>query len=141
MRILALDPGTKRIGLALSDETQTIAQPAGYIPAKPLAGFFRHLKSLIDTKSVELIVVGMPRNMDGSYGPSADKVRRFIEILQKEVRTPVKTWDERLTSARANRSLIEAGVSRTERKEKADATAAAILLQSYLDSAAEAFRR
>jgi putative Holliday junction resolvase len=134
MRILALDHGAKRIGLALSDELQTIAQPIGFLAAKPMANFFAEVRKLIADKGVGEIVVGMPRNMDGSYGPSAEKVQWFIDILRKEIAVPIKTWDERLTSVQANRALVEAGVNRADRKEKTDAMAAAILLQSYLDS-------
>ena len=134
MRVLAIDHGTKRIGLAISDELRTIAQPIGFFPAKPMADFLAHLREIINRQSVEMILVGMPRNMDGSYGPSAENVRRFIAVLEKEIPLAVKTWDERLTSVQANRTMIQAGIGRTARKEKADATAAAILLQSYLDS-------
>jgi putative Holliday junction resolvase len=134
MRILGLDHGTKRIGVAVSDELKLIAQPLEYIPAEPRAEFFSRLKGLVLEKQVESIVVGMPRNMDGSYGPAAAKVREFITALQAEVSVPIKTWDERLTSAMANRVLLQANVRRNQRKEKVDKMAAAILLQSYLDA-------
>jgi putative Holliday junction resolvase len=133
MRILALDHGTKRIGVAVSDETRTIAQPLEYISAEPFADFLARLRQLIREKEVELILVGLPRNMDGSYGPAAEKVQTFVAALKDAVVVPVKTLDERLTSAQANRVLIQGGVRRDKRKEKVDQTAAAILLQSYLD--------
>jgi putative Holliday junction resolvase len=76
----------------------------------------------------------MPRNMDGSYGPAALKVEEFVAALRAALTIPIKTWDERLTSAQANRFLIQANVRRDKRKEKVDKTAAALLLQSYLDS-------
>jgi putative Holliday junction resolvase len=136
MRILALDHGTKRIGVAVSDELKIIAQPLEFIPAEPFADFLTRLKEIILEKSVELILVGMPRNMDGSYGPAALKVREFIAALREAVTVPVQTWDERLTSAQAQRFLIQGGVRREKRKEKVDKTAAAILLQSYLDNRA-----
>ena len=75
MRILALDHGTKRIGVAVSDETKTIAQPLEYIPAEPFADFLARLKELLVEKEIDLILIGLPRNMDGSYGPAAQKVR------------------------------------------------------------------
>ena len=134
MRILALDHGTVRIGVALSDEMKMIATPLEFIPAEPFAGFLARLKDLIRTKEVEMVLVGMPRNMDGSYGPAALKVREFVAVLQDALSVPIKTWDERLTSAQANRLLIEANVRREQRKAKVDKTAAAILLQSYLDA-------
>jgi putative Holliday junction resolvase len=134
MRILALDHGTKRIGVALSDEMKMIATPLEFIPAEPFAPFLERLKQLIREKEVELILIGMPRNMDGSYGPAALQVQEFIAVLKDAITVPIKAWDERLTSAQANRFLIAANVRRDKRKEKVDKTAAAILLQSYLDS-------
>jgi len=134
MRILALDHGTRRIGVAVSDELKMIAQPLEFILAEPFADFLARLKELIREKQVELIVVGMPRNMDGSYGPAALKVQDFVAALKTAVPIPIQTLDERLTSVQANRFLIEGGVRREKRKEKVDKTAAAILLQSYLDS-------
>jgi putative Holliday junction resolvase len=133
MRILALDHGTKRIGIALSDELKMIAQPLEYVLTEPIADFFVRLKEIIREKEVELILNGMPRNMDGSYGPAALKVQEFIAVLKDKVAIPIQTWDERLTSAQAQRFLIQGGVRRQDRKEKVDKTAAAILLQSYLD--------
>jgi len=96
--------------------------------------FLARLKILLRDKEVDLILVGMPRNMDGSYGPAALKVQDFVAALRGAVTVPLKMWDERLTSVQANRFLIEAGVRRDQRKGKVDKTAAAILLQSYLDS-------
>jgi putative holliday junction resolvase len=133
MRILALDHGSKRIGVAVSDETRTIAQPLEYIPAGPFADFLARLRQLIREKEIGLILVGLPRNMDGSYGPAAEKVQTFVAALRDAVVVPVETLDERLTSAQANRVLIQGGVRRAKRKEKVDKMAAAILLQSYLD--------
>jgi putative Holliday junction resolvase len=122
------------MGIAVSDELKMIAQPLEYIPAEPLADFLARLNELIRDKEVELILVGMPRNMDGSYGPTALKVQDFVAALKGVLSVPIKTWDERLTSAQANRLLIQGNVRRDKRKEKVDKMAAAILLQSYLDS-------
>jgi putative Holliday junction resolvase len=134
MRILALDHGTKRIGVAVSDELKIIAHPLEFIPAEPFADFLTRLKEILREKEVEMILIGMPRNMDGSYGPATLKVQEFIAVLKIGITIPVQTWDERLTSAQAQRFLIEGGVRRQQRKEKVDKMAAAILLQSYLDS-------
>ena len=134
MRVLAIDHGSKRMGIALSDETATIAQPLEFIPAEPFNDFLARLKQLIVEKQVDQILVGMPRNMDGSYGPAALKVQEFVAVLKETIAVPIKTWDERLTSAQANRMLIQADVRRDKRKQRVDAAAAAILLQSYLDS-------
>jgi putative Holliday junction resolvase len=134
MRILAIDHGSKRIGIAISDELQLIAQPLEFIPSEPFAEFLQRLRDLLREKEVELILVGMPRNMDGSYGPAALKVQAFVAALKGALTIPIETRDERLTSAQANRVLIQGGVRRAQRKEKVDQMAAAILLQSYLDS-------
>jgi putative Holliday junction resolvase len=134
MRILALDHGTKRIGVAISDELKMIAQPLEFIPAEPFAKFLERFKEILREKEVEMILIGLPRNMDGSYGPAALKVQEFVAALRDAITIPIQTWDERLTSAQAQRFLIQGGVRRKERKEKVDKTAAAILLQSYLDS-------
>jgi putative Holliday junction resolvase len=134
MRVLAIDHGTKRMGIAVSDELGMIAHPLEFILAEPFSGFLARLKEIIQEKQVESILVGMPRNMDGSYGPAALKVQEFVAVLKETIVIPIKTWDERLTSAQANRFLIQADVRRQQRKEKVDKTAAAILLQSYLDS-------
>jgi putative Holliday junction resolvase len=133
MRILALDHGTRRIGVAVSDETKTIAQPLEYIPAEPFADFLARLKKILGEKEIDLILIGQPRNMDGSYGPAAQKVEAFAGVLKTAVTVPIKMRDERLTSVMANRILIQGGVRRDQRKEKVDKMAAAILLQSYLD--------
>ena len=135
MRYLALDHGTKRIGVAISDELKMIAQPLEYIPTEPFGEFLVRLKQLLAEKEVERVFIGMPRNMDGTFGPAAEKVREFIAMLTPEISVPIKTLDERLTSAQANRVLVQANVRRADRKLKVDAMAAAILLQSYLDNA------
>ena len=134
MRLLGLDHGTRRIGVAVSDELQIIATPLEYILAEPLDKALDRIVELIADKQVELIVVGMPRNMDGTYGPAAQKVKEFITTVQARVSIPIKTWDERLTSAQANRVLLQGGVRRDKRKQNVDKMAAAILLQSYMDS-------
>jgi len=136
MRILALDHGTKRIGVALSDETATLAQPLEFIAAEPFAKFLDRIRVIVKDRQVGEILVGLPRNMNGTYGPAAESARKFAAALREALGLPVKTWDERLTSVQANRFLIEAGVRREQRKTKADQSAAAILLQSYLDAAA-----
>lgn len=136
MRVLAIDHGSKRMGIAISDEMRTIAQPLEFIPSEPFAKFLERLREIIREKEVSLVVVGIPRNMDGSYGPAALKVQEFVAVLKDAIAAPIKSWDERLTTVQAHRFLIEADVRRSKRKEKVDKTAAAILLQSYLDSAA-----
>ena len=136
MRILALDHGTRRIGVAVSDELQVIATPLEYIPTEPFADFLTRLKEIIREKEIELIIIGMPRNMDGSYGPAALKVQTFAAVLKDAITIPIKPLDERLTTVQAQRFLIQGNVRRDKRKEKVDKTAAALLLQSHLDSLA-----
>lgn len=135
MRIVAIDHGTKRMGIAVSDELGMLAHPLEYVEAEPLAGALKRIEDLVVEKQAGLVLVGMPRNMDGSYGPAAAKVNEFVAELRKTISVPVKTWDERLTSVQANRFMREANVRQRDRKGRADQMAAAILLQSYLDSA------
>jgi len=136
MRILGLDHGTRRVGVAVSDEMHLIALPMEYIAPEPFADFLARLKEILREKEIELILVGMPRNMDGSYGPAALKVQAFTAAVKDAVTVPLKLWDERLTTTQAQKFLIQGGMRREKRKEKVDQTAAAILLQSYLDSRA-----
>lgn len=133
---MGIDYGTKRVGVALSDELGMIAQPVGFFPATPVEGLLRALAELIRQKGVGLIVVGLPRNMDGTEGPAAAAVRAFAERLTAEFKLPVRFIDERLSTVAAERALVDGGVRRRDRRQKRDAVAAAILLQTYLDSMA-----
>ena len=134
MRILALDYGTRRIGIAISDELKIIAQPLEFVPAQPFPDVVARLEQLIQEKEIELILVGMPRNMDGSYGPAAARVQEFVTELKKKLPLRIKKWDERLTTSQANRVLLQANMRRQKRKQVVDKMAAAILLQGYLDA-------
>lgn len=134
MRILALDHGTVRIGVAISDELKMFASPLEFIPAEPPADALARLQHLVREREVERVIVGMPRNMNGSYGPAAEKVRAFVDQLRGVVSVPLIPWDERLSSVQAHRMLRQAGHKAKQQKGRVDASAAAILLQSYLDS-------
>jgi len=134
MKILSIDHGDKRMGIAASDDLGMLAHPLEFILAEPYEEFLNRLKEILAEREVEQIIVGMPRNMDGSYGPQALKVQDFVAALKKSVVVPVQTWDERLTSVAAERQLREAGVNAKQAKAKVDASAAAVMLQSYLDS-------
>src|SRR5258708_13346751 len=101
MRILALDHGSKRIGVAVSDETKTIAQPLEYILTEPFADFLVRLKKILGENEIDLILIGQPRNMDGSYGPAAQKVQTFVRVFKPPTTPPIKLWDDRLTSPQA----------------------------------------
>ena len=134
MRVLAIDHGTKRRGIAVSDELGILAQPLEFILADPFDKFLARLKEILGDREIEQILVGMPRNMNGSYGPQALKVQDFVAVLKKSVLQPIKTWDERLTTVQAAVALRASGKKAKQQKEKVDAAAAAVLLQGYLDS-------
>jgi len=136
MRVLAIDHGTKRMGIAVSDELGILAQPLEFIPADPFHEFLARLKQILGDREIDQILVGMPRNMDGSYGPQALKVQDFVAALKKSVLQPIKTWDERLTTVQAAWALRASGKKAKKQKDKVDAAAAAVLLQGYLDSLA-----
>ena len=98
---------------------------------------FAKVKEVLAERQTEQIIVGMPRNMDGSIGPQALKVQDFVAVLKKSVAVPIQTWDERLTSVMAEEKLREAGINAREAKKKVDASAAAVMLQDYMDSISE----
>jgi putative pre-16S rRNA nuclease len=132
-RILALDPGTKRIGVALSDEFGWTAQPLETFERKSLNVDIAHIHELVRRHEVREIVVGMPIQLNGRMGPAAQSAQQFLEALQAGVGIPVVAWDERLTTKAAEQMLIEADVSRKKRKGAVDRVAAALLLKSYLE--------
>jgi len=134
MRIMALDIGTKRIGVAMSDELLITAQGAETLYRSAPAADFEAIKKTAETNGVGEIVVGLPVNMDGTYGAKAKEALEFADGLARSLGIPVKTWDERLTTLQAERTLLEADLSRAKRKKVIDKLAAQIILQSYLDS-------
>ena len=135
MRIMALDVGTKRIGVAMSDELFLTAQGAETLYRMALDADLAKIKKIAEANGVGEIVVGLPINMNGTYGAKAKEVIEFMDNLAKAVTPlPVKTWDERLTTVQAERTLLEADVTRSKRKKAIDKLAAQIILQSYLDS-------
>jgi putative Holliday junction resolvase len=133
-RIMGIDYGTARIGVALSDELQMLAHPTETITVARVADPVARIAALVAEKNVELIVVGLPRHMNGSVGISADGASVFAEKLKPKVGCKVRTWDERLSTAAAQRALREAGKSVRESRGYIDQVAAQMLLQSYLDS-------
>jgi putative Holliday junction resolvase len=133
MRILAVDPGTKRVGLALSDPSGTIATALATVEAEPSSTLAARLAAIAKEHEAERVIVGLPRRLDGSRGPEAASAERLAAEIRAAVRLPVETVDERLTTAAAERSLIEGGVSREKRRQAIDRVAATILLQSHLD--------
>jgi len=131
--ILGIDTGDRRCGLALSDDLRMLAHPLETVDVVKTDVVARILE-IVESRRVSLVVVGHPRNMDGSYGPMAEKAKLFAEKLREKLPCSVKLWDERLTTVSASRALHEAG--RDTRKQKAviDQAAAQIILQSWLDA-------
>jgi len=131
MAILGLDVGDKRIGVSLADGL--LAIPLTVIDRTGEGANLEQLLALAREHGVERIVVGLPLSMNGSIGRQAEKVLAFSRSLSEHVDIPVDTWDERLSTAAAERLLLNSGMKREERKGKRDAMAAAIILQAYLD--------
>lgn len=134
VRVLGLDIGDKRIGVAVSDSFGWTAQSIKVISRVELEKDIAEIMNIIDEYGVEKIVVGLPKNMDGSLGPRAEKTIDFIKELKLEIDLPIVLWDERLSTVAATRTLLEADVSRRKRKEVVDKLAAVIILQGYLDA-------
>ncbi len=131
---MGIDYGTVRIGVALSDELQMLAHPTETIVLKKVADPLARIAALVAERNVELIVVGLPRHMNGSVGASAEEASGFAEKLKTKAGCQVRTWDERLSTVAAQRALQEAGKSVKESRGYIDQVAAQMLLQSYLDS-------
>ncbi|MBE0067902.1 Holliday junction resolvase RuvX [Thermoanaerobacterium thermosaccharolyticum] len=134
MRTIGLDVGDKTIGVAISDPSGLIAQGIKTIKRSNLDEDIQEINKIINSFKAEEIVVGFPKNMNGTIGPQGQKVINFVEILKKEIDLPILLWDERLTTVEANRMLIEgADMRRNKRKKVIDKLAATIILQGYLD--------
>ena len=133
LKIMGLDLGTKRIGVALSDDLGLTAQGLTVIPFKGEEDFLTQVQALIQEHNVNRIVVGLPRRMDGSLGPEAKHALGVAERLRNRLNMEVVTWDERLSTAAAERVLIQADLSRKKRKKIRDKVAAAYILQGYMD--------
>ena len=136
MRILGIDIGTKRIGIAISDELGWTAQGIKILHRSNGESDLGEIRDIAREYGVEKIVVGLPRNMNGSLGPQAEMVLGFVEELKEILDVPIITWDERLSTVEATKMFIRADLSRKKRKRKVDMTAAILILQSYLDSLA-----
>ena len=136
MRTMGLDVGSKTIGVAVSDELGFSAHPITTVRRTNLRADLRELGRLISEQDVRRLVVGLPLNMSGTEGPRAVESRKLGDALAEETRLPVIFWDERLTTVAAEKSLLEANVSRKKRKEVIDQVAACLILQGWLDSQA-----
>lgn len=133
MRILGLDVGEKRIGIAISDEICLTAQGLDVIERKKNGEDINKIGEIVSQYDVKKIVVGLPKNMDGSLGPSGKAVKKYARELENTLGVELEFWDERLTTVAAERMLIEADVSRKKRKKVIDKMAAVLILQSFLD--------
>lgn len=133
MRILGIDYGDARIGLAISDTTETIANPIGTYSSQSMRKDVDYISALAKEKEAGLIVVGLPINMDGTIGVRAEKTQAFGKVLAKVSGLEVVYKDERLTTVSAERYLIEGNMRREKRKDVIDTMSAHLILQSYLD--------
>ncbi len=133
MKILGLDIGTKRIGVAVSDKTQLIASVLTTIHRQEKQQDINQIVNLIKENDAEEVVVGLPLNMDGTIGPSAQEVLDLVEELKGATDKKISTWDERLSTLATEKMLIEADISRKKRKEAIDMLSAQNILQGYLD--------
>lgn len=140
-RLLGLDLGRRRIGVALSDPLGILASPIGLIEVFEPSGGQEEVCALVEEHAVRGVVVGLPLLLDGNEGKEAHHVRAWVERLRQRLSIPVELWDERLTSAAAERALLESGMRRERRRQHRDAVAAALILQSYLDAQQSARRR
>lgn len=131
---LAVDVGSVRVGVAISDALGIIAEPYGALPASPRTALIESLGRLCDERHIESVVVGLPRRARGDEGPAALAAREMADLLAQRVGCPVVLWDERFTTVAAERSLVEAGVSRARRRRSVDAVAASLILSSWLQS-------
>lgn len=136
MRILGLDIGERRIGVALSDPGGLIARPLTLVQRRNQNEIYQTLLGLIREHGVERIVIGLPRTLRGELGPQAERVRAFSQGLAQRTPIPIEFWDERFSTVFAERLLIQAGATRQQRRGQIDAVSAAFILQGYLDSLA-----
>jgi putative holliday junction resolvase len=134
MRVLGLDIGARRIGVAVSDPDGRVATPLKVLDARALAGDIGPLQRLVADYEVDLIVAGLPLTLAGDEGPQAQEVRDRAEQLARALRLPLELWDERLTTTEAARTMAASGVSARESKAAVDMVAAALILQGFLDS-------
>jgi putative Holliday junction resolvase len=132
--IMALDLGSKTIGVAISDLTRTIASPLVTINRRKFSQDIAELLEIISRERTGLVILGLPLNMDGTEGPRAQSTRAFARNLAKHVDIPIVFWDERLSTAAVERAMIEADASRARRERHVDKLAAAWILQAALDS-------
>ena len=133
MKYMGLDVGSKTIGIAVSDDFGWTAQPVTTIMRKKKDDDFANIVKLIDEHGITELIVGLPKNMNGSIGTSAQKVMEFADFLKSNLNIPISFWDERMSTQAVTRTLLEADVSRKKRKKVIDKLAAVYILQGFLD--------
>jgi putative Holliday junction resolvase len=133
MRIMGLDIGSHTIGVAITDELRITAQGLKTIRRKSKEEDFEEIIRIIDQFNIGKIVVGLPKNMNGTLGKQAEMVLQWIKTIRKKVELPIVTWDERFSTVEASRVLLEADLSRRKRKKAIDKLAAVIILQGYIE--------
>jgi putative holliday junction resolvase len=133
-RVLAIDNGTKRVGLALSDELRITGQPYRTLEPKNQDDLLGQLKDIIASENISEIIIGLPRRLDGSTGDMGKKAKELATKIRESFPVKVKLWDERFSTHAAERMLLEGDVRRKKRRQVIDKTAAAWILQGYLDS-------
>jgi putative Holliday junction resolvase len=134
-RIMGIDYGERRVGVAVTDELGLTAQALATLAAQPLKALLRELAGLVESEGVEKIVVGMPISLAGERGPAAERVEEFVNKLRAAVGVPVESIDERMTTRIAERAMGEAGVRGRRRRQVVDKVAAAVILEGYLQAA------
>lgn len=134
MRIIGLDVGDRTIGVAVSDEMGWTAQGLTTIRRSNIERDLEAIKEYVNTYNAEEVVIGLPKNMDGSLGKRAKLVLEFVDFLKRRLSIPITTWDERLSTVAVTKVLLEADMSRKKRKRVVDKLAATYILQGYLDS-------
>ncbi len=137
IRVLCLDVGEKKIGVAVSDSLGFTAQGLGVINKKNRKDTLFQIGIYLEKYNVEEILLGLPLNMNGTSGPKVEEVISFKKVLENKFDLPVKTWDERLTTVTAHKALLEADVSRSKRKKVVDKLAAVLILEGYLQASKE----
>ena len=138
-RLMGLDVGSRRVGVAISDELGIVASPVGFVQPGP--NDRAEFAKLVRANGITRLIVGIPKNMAGKEGPQAKEVRAYAEALAADLELPLTYWDERFTTIIAERNLISGGRSRQQRRTEIDAAAAAVMLQGYLDHQASLRRR
>ena len=131
--VLGIDPGARSLGIAVSDPDRRVASPLGRLRRGSLAELVAGLAPILESRRVDALVVGLPRTLAGGEGPSAQSARALARNLARELRLPVALWDERLSTAAAERALLADDVSRRRRAQLVDGVAAAFILQGALD--------